>query len=198
MSTQWSGCPCVITTAGEVLDRRRAAAGCAKVPLPQSIQTDDVAAAHEVPAAGAAAGAAVRPRAPEHGQLHVQPRLQARRATSGPRNRTPSVRNVSTSPLVTKTCLGSRAGSGASMFSPVRRSRTANAVSSALETSTTSGPSRRRWYGPATGSACTRARACRRPPRTPAPAAARRARAPDPSRRRPPRRTRRTPGRRRT
>src|SRR5262249_135389 len=97
-----------------------------------------VGAAHQVAAAGGAAGTPVRPRAPQHGQFHVQPHCQgSTAATSGPRNRTPTVRNVSTRPDVKKTCCGSGAGSVAIMFSLVRRSRTANAVSSALDTRTT-------------------------------------------------------------
>ena len=70
---------------GEVLDRRRAPAGAPKVPLPQSIQIDVSPPTQQVAAARAAAGAAVRARAPEHGQFHDQPQCQG--STARPRDR---------------------------------------------------------------------------------------------------------------
>ena len=57
-----------------------------------------VAGAHEIAAARAARGRAVRARTAEHGQLHDH---ASTASTSGPQNRVPSRRNVSTSPLVT-------------------------------------------------------------------------------------------------
>ena len=191
MSTQWSGCPCVITTAVRSRPGRRAAAGCANVPLPQSIQIDGVAGAHEVAAARAARRRAVRARAPEHGQLHDHASTVS---TSGPRNRAPSRRNVVD--VAARDELHVPAACRPARRSPRRRAARAPRTRSRRRSTRARrrGPSRRRSCGRAAGSACSRARACRRRRRAPARAAARRARAPGRSRRRPPRRTRRSPG----
>src|SRR5262249_55677979 len=92
--------------------------------------------AQEVAAARAGRRRAERPRAPQDRQLHDHASTDS---TSGPRNRTPSRRNVSTSPLVTKMCVTVLSGGAASPLSATR-SRTVNAVSSALDTKTTSLP----------------------------------------------------------
>src|SRR5262249_35088979 len=90
---------------------------------------EQVAAARAV-----ATRTAVGPRAPEDGQLHDQASTSP---SSGPRKRSPNARNVSTGPLVMK-----RRAATVSVESVRRasRSRTAKAVSSALDTSTTSRP----------------------------------------------------------
>ena len=102
MSTQWSGCPCVMHDRGEVLDRARAAAGSRTCRCRSPSRCVGVARADEIAAARAAGGRAVRARSNRARSAPRQPRLHVD-STSGPRNRAPSRRGTyRTSPLVTK------------------------------------------------------------------------------------------------
>src|SRR5450759_3327917 len=92
------------------------------------------AVAEQVSAARLPVRPAVGPGAAEHRQLHDQ---ASTAVTSGPRNRAPSRRNCSTSPRVRNV---RRAGWRGAPPESGSISRTANAVSSALETRMTSLP----------------------------------------------------------
>ncbi len=96
----------------------------------------NIARPEEITAARAARGRTVRAGGPKHCQLHDH---ASTCSTSGPRNRAPSVRNVSTSPLVMNIGVAARDIASAPVVAFSSR-RTSNAVSSALDTSTTSGP----------------------------------------------------------
>ena len=198
MSTQWSGCPWVRTTAvrsSTAMCRCRLAEGAVA-----AVEPEGVAGGPEQVAAAGAAGRARRRSPSSRGRSAPPPRLH--RVDLGAEEPRPERPEVAGSPLVRNVRRGRTRPPGRRRAPTASRTAaTANAVSSPLETSTTRlhrlGPSRRRSYGPAAGSGCSRARACRRRPPAPGPAAARRGRAPGRSRRRRPRRTRRSRGRRR-
>ena len=141
MSTQWSGWPCVSTTAVRS-STATCSCRCPNVPLPQSTQIDVSPRAQEVAAARAAAR---RRRTTPSTPARSTPR-SANAMLDGcrPRDRGTAPRACGTYrpvPLVRKTCLGSRAALRRQhALAASSRSRTANAVSSALDTSTTSLP----------------------------------------------------------